>query len=94
MDSTRASVGTSPLGERFLVCRRRRGRRRPRSPGLIGVAGSRTLLVQQEGANAQRRTTEEAATARIAATSKAEGDCVRTQRYRRRGQGHRRLQQR
>lgn len=36
MDSTRASAGTSPLGEQFLVCRRRRGRRRPRSPGPIG----------------------------------------------------------
>ena len=36
-------------------------------------------LVQQEGANAQRRATEEAATARIAAVSAAERDRVRSE---------------
>lgn len=44
----------------------------------IELATREQHLVQQEGANAQRRATEEAATTRIAATSGAERDRIRT----------------
>lgn len=45
----------------------------------IELATREQNLVQQEGANAQRRATEEAATARIAAVSAAERDRVRSE---------------
>jgi regulator of protease activity HflC (stomatin/prohibitin superfamily) len=45
----------------------------------IELATREQNLVQQEGANAQRRATEEAATARITATSVAERDRIRTE---------------